>query len=185
MSYPNKLPRSVQEHLGHGPSTKATSDESTLTTSQPAMSPSHLSRAGNNRGRFNEEFDASQRGSSIVDGNMHRSSSVMSQGESIVPSRSGTLKKRASVKRSGSLKRVGSRRSSRAGSVRSLALHPGAAEDEENSAFHTPVPIAGNPTEVLANRFQRRCICPIFIYGCLLTDARMAQDPERSHHILS
>jgi hypothetical protein len=35
--------------------------------------------------------------------------------------------------------------------VRSLALEP--EGDEMRSAFYTPVPTTGNPTEVLANRF--------------------------------
>jgi hypothetical protein len=73
----------------------------------------------------------------------------------VTPSRSGTLKKKASLKRGGSLKR------SNAGSVRSLNLgekekYSGAvATDEQmSSAFFTPVPTSGNPTEILANRFQ-------------------------------
>ena len=116
--------------------------------------------------KFNEEWDASQRGSSIIDGpgpatNMHRSSSVAgsvnnnvtSDGAAAV-SRSNTLKKKASLRRSGSLKRSGSRRSMKAGSVRSLALQATTDHDEMNSAFYCPVPTAGNPTEVLANRFQ-------------------------------
>jgi len=109
-----------------------------------------------NAGRFNEEWDASQRGSSIVDGPLQRSASAMSQGETLIPSRGGTLKKKASMKRSGSLKRSSSRRSSRAGSVRSLALQStsGGDTDEAHSAFYSPVPTTGNPTEVLANRFQ-------------------------------
>jgi hypothetical protein len=111
-------------------------------------------------GRFNEEWDASQRGSSIIDGPaMQRSNSTRSQGggtmtEDTLPSRSGTLKKKASLKRGSSLRRSGSRRSSRAGSVRSLALHPSGDVSEMQSAFFSPVPTTGNPTEILANRFQ-------------------------------
>lgn len=109
----------------------------------------------NNHSKFNEEWDASQRGSSIIDGhNMQRSNSVMSQGDTLIPSRGGTLKKKASLKRQGSLKRTSSRRSSRAGSVRSLVLQPGGDIDEMHSAFFSPVPTSGNPTEILANRFQ-------------------------------
>jgi hypothetical protein len=52
------------------------------------------------------------------------------------------------------LKRSSSRRSSRAGSVRSLALQTSADIDEMHSAFYSPVPTSGNPTEILANRFQ-------------------------------
>ncbi|KAK5653592.1 hypothetical protein OQA88_8854 [Cercophora sp. LCS_1] len=115
-------------------------------------------------GRFTEEWDASQRGSSIVvDGaspvnNMHRTSSfagsVIGDG-SVSLSRGNTLKKKASLRRSGSLKRSGSRRSMKAGSVRSLALQSSPADqDPSHSAFHCPVPTSGTPTEVLANRFQ-------------------------------
>lgn len=107
-----------------------------------------------NQGRFNEEWDASQRGSSIIDGPMQRSNSVMSQGDTLIPSRGGTLKKKASLRRTGSMKRSSSRRSSRAGSVRSLALQSAGDTDETHSAFYSPVPTTGNPTEILANRFQ-------------------------------
>ena len=111
--------------------------------------------------RFNEELDMSQRGSSILmDGangatDLQRSESQMSH-HSLAPSRSGTLKKKASLSRKGSLKRSGSRRSLRAGSVRSLNL--GEREkyvaDDPNSAFYVPIPTSGSPTEELANRFQ-------------------------------
>jgi hypothetical protein len=102
---------------------------------------------------FNEEWDASQRASSVLDGpKLQRSNSTTSQGETLIPSRGGTLKKKASLKRGNSFKRSGSRRSSRAGSVRSLALEP--EGDEMRSAFYSPVPTSGNPTEILANRFN-------------------------------
>jgi len=52
------------------------------------------------------------------------------------------------------MKRSSSRRSSRAGSVRSLALQSAGDTDETHSAFYSPVPTTGNPTEILANRFQ-------------------------------
>lgn len=113
-------------------------------------------------GRFNEEWDASQRGSSIIDSgnNMQRSDSVMSQGETLIPSRGGTLKKKASVKRGNSVKRSSSRRNSLAGSMRSLALQPreGTEQDEMNSAFYSPVPTSGNPTEQLSTRFQGKSL---------------------------
>jgi hypothetical protein len=117
-------------------------------------SPLSQSVGQQNYGKFNEEWDASQRGSSIIDGPMQRSNSVMSQGDTPIPARGGTLKKKASLRRAGSLKRSSSRRSSRAGSVRSLILQPGAEIDEAHSAFFSPVPTTGNPTEILANRFQ-------------------------------
>lgn len=49
----------------------------------------------------------------------------------------------------------------RAGSVRSLSLgdrekYGTDASDELNSAFISPIPTNGNPTEVLANRFGGR-----------------------------
>jgi hypothetical protein len=66
------------------------------------------------------------------------------------------LKKKLSLSKKGSLRRSGSRRSLRAGSVRSLNL--GEKEkysgDDTNSAFYVPIPTTGNPTEELANRFQ-------------------------------
>jgi hypothetical protein len=118
--------------------------------------------------RFNEEWDASQRGSSVIDdqglGTMQRptsysghASGVIGDGSSL--SRGNTLKKKASIRRSASLKRSGSRRSMKAGSVRSLALQSTTDQDEMHSAFYCPVPTAANPTEVLANRFQGPSLC--------------------------
>lgn len=83
----------------------------------------------------------------------------------IPPSRGGTLKKKAALSRNASLKRSNSRRSSHAGSVRSLAL--GEREkydgtDELNNAFFTPVPTQGNPTEILIDRFQGKEASPYF-----------------------
>ncbi|PYH46812.1 SLM1 family PH domain-containing protein [Aspergillus saccharolyticus JOP 1030-1] len=114
-------------------------------------------------GRFHEEFDAaSQRGSVLVDGpsrpDMQRSASQMSQSRSATPTRSGTLRKKASLSRKSSMRRSGSKRSLRAGSVRSLILGDkekyGVDGEDPNSAFYIPVPTDGSPTEVLANRFQ-------------------------------
>jgi hypothetical protein len=124
-----------------------------------ALSPATLA-VPENRGKFTEEWDASQRGSSIIDGSaMHRSNSVHSAlsyatGDEHVPSRGNTLKKKPSLRRGGSLKRSSSRRSMKAGSVRSLALQSASDPDESHSAFHCPVPTSGTPTEVLATRFQ-------------------------------
>lgn len=118
-------------------------------------------------GRFTEEWDASQRGSSIVDGRrgngkMQRSSSVHSftagddqHIQQALPSRGNTLKKKNSMRRSGgSVRRSSSRRSMKAGSVRSLALQSASDPDEMHSVFYCPVPTTGNPTEVLCSRFQ-------------------------------
>lgn len=115
-------------------------------------------------GRFEEDFDARTRGSSVLDGgdvprrSASRASSTLrdsSLNQGATPSRSGTLKKKGSVKRSGSLKRSGSRKSMHAGSIRGVPI-----DDQENgyereeSVFYTPVPTKGSPTDVLADRFQ-------------------------------
>lgn len=110
-------------------------------------------------------YDASHHNNAAIpDGHLHvtgaelrRSTSQMSQSQTLMPSKGGTLKKKASLRMTGSVKRSGSRRSSRAGSVRSLSLGDKEkyGEGEEfNSAFYTPVPTAGSPTDILANRFQ-------------------------------
>lgn len=162
MSAPNSatVPQAFVEK-GYGASSVPRSQLANLNTaadfgSAPGQSElSPLSQtAQQHYGRFNEEWDASRRGSSILDSSLHRSNSGMSQGDTLAPSRGGTLKKKASLKRGSSLKRSSSRRSSRAGSVRSLALQPSGDVDEMNSAFYSPVPTSGNPTDILANRFQ-------------------------------
>ncbi|KAI1735155.1 hypothetical protein F4680DRAFT_470224 [Xylaria scruposa] len=135
--------------------------------------------------KFNEEWDASVRGGSIIDGpsaaqhpynqqqqqrqrsqspNVQRANSTSSRSEIITSdnasahgislSRGNTLKKKNSLRRSGSLKRSSSRRSMKAGSVRSLALQSSHQSDEIHSAFYCPVPTSGAPTEILAQRFQ-------------------------------
>jgi hypothetical protein len=115
------------------------------------------------RGRFEESFDASTRGASVLDGELpQRSASRASRGSTTLnqgstPSRSGTLKKKGSVKRSGSMKRSGSRRSMHAGSIRGVTIDDQeSGYAREDSVFHTPVPTKGSPTEVLAERFQSR-----------------------------
>lgn len=119
-------------------------------------------------GRFTEEWDASQRGSSIIDGHhgkMQRSASVRSfnpgddQQQIALPSRGNTLKKRSSSRRSLSLGRSASRRSAKAGSVRSLALNSASDPNEAQSVFYCPIPTSGNPTEALAERFQSMQTC--------------------------
>ncbi|KAI9879234.1 MAG: hypothetical protein M1830_009165 [Pleopsidium flavum] len=113
--------------------------------------------------QFNQGFEGSRRNSSIVDGSavgdLHRTNSTMSQSQTLTPSRGGTLKKKASLSKKASLKRSGSRKGSGPGSVRGLALgerekHVSGQSDEMSSAFFIPVPTTGNPTEILANRFQ-------------------------------
>lgn len=97
--------------------------------------------------------------------NLQRSDSQMSQSQTMIASRGGTLKKKASLKRGGSLRRSTSRKSSYAGSVRSLKL--GEKEkyepsEEHNSAFYCPIPTVGNPTDLLADRFQGRSLTIIW-----------------------
>lgn len=116
--------------------------------------------------KFTEEWDATQRGVPEIEhpapSNMQRSNSVSGStaGSGIVDgnnalSRGNTLKKKASMRRrSGSLRRSSSRRSMKAGSVRSLALQVTPDDVEMQSAFFCPVPTSGNPTDVMANRFQ-------------------------------
>ncbi|KAL1900509.1 phosphatidylinositol 4,5-bisphosphate-binding protein [Sporothrix stenoceras] len=109
-----------------------------------------------NGGRFNETWDASQRGSSIMDGDggAYSDGGVSGTSTQQLPTRSNTLKKKSSLRRASSLHRSGSRRSMKAGSVRSLALQSRSDSDESHSAFYCPVPTKGNPTEVLAARFH-------------------------------
>lgn len=96
--------------------------------------------------------------SAVGDNDTHNATSTMSQSQTLTPSRGGTLKKRQSLSRKNSLKRSGSRKDSRPGSVQSLTLADdvGGHGSEMNSAFFTPVPTTGSPTEILANRFQGR-----------------------------
>ncbi|KIW22798.1 uncharacterized protein PV07_11062 [Cladophialophora immunda] len=86
-----------------------------------------------------------------------RTNSHMSGSQTLLPSRGGTLKKKASLHKSASLKRTASKRSSYAGSVRSMPLaekEKYGETEESNSVFYCPVPTTGNPTELLAARFQ-------------------------------
>lgn len=163
-----------QQHSSHLP--PVTDDNATrlntLANSNPHGAP--LSPVGTRGAKFTEEWDASQRGSSILDGHqgsaMQRSNSYAgSIGTSdaghhnISLSRGNTLKKKPSIRRSGSLKRSGSRRSMKAGSVKSLALQSSNDPDEMHSAFFCPIPTTGNPTEALANRFQGWCLSDVSV----------------------
>ena len=87
---------------------------------------------------------------------MHSADSTMSQSHALTPLRGGTLKKRQSLKRADSMRRSGSRKGSRPGSIRSLTFADDVAGhgSEMNDAFFSPVPTSGSPTEILANRFQ-------------------------------
>ncbi|KAK0650792.1 Phosphatidylinositol 4 [Lasiodiplodia hormozganensis] len=152
MAY-NAVPAPQADHVvrGYGPSAAA---DFANTPAHPADAPPLVHQ---HVGRFNEDFDASVRGSSILDGDtIQRSSSRASQhslGGGV--SRSGTLKKKNSVSRKGSLKRSGSRRSIRAGSIKGMPMGDETTDpDSFNNVFNTPVPTSGTPTDILVNRFQ-------------------------------
>jgi hypothetical protein len=107
------------------------------------------------RSQFSEDF-SSTRGSTTYEGES-TTSPIGPSSASSTPGRSNTLRKKRSLSRKGSMKRSDSRRSSYAGSIRSLvaAEKPNADEDDRmNSALYTPIPTQGNPTAVLADRFQ-------------------------------
>lgn len=147
------IPAPTDSHaaLGYGSSH---TDFAAASQGNPTMS-SPLAQSAGHGGAFHEDFDASQRGSSIIDGpqrSSSRASTAIGGGSGV--SRNNTLKKKSSFRRSGSVsvKRSGSRKSLRAGSIK------GTGVDADSEHFHsysfTPVPTTGTPTEVLANRFQ-------------------------------
>lgn len=154
-----------------GPSGLGPSQGAPVDTSPLSQSVVHHDGLGAN------DRDSVLRESEVGDpAELRRSDSQMSQSQAPPPSRGGTLKKKASLKRgTGSLKRTPSRRSSRAGSVRSLDLGEkeknSTAKEEMNSAFWSPVPTAGNPTEILATRFHCE-FCPSVILAVVLHKMR-------------
>lgn len=88
-----------------------------------------------------------------------RSNSQLSQSQTYLGSRGGTLKKKSSLRRSNS------KRSSYAGSVKSLRLgekEKYAETDENMSIFFCPVPTNAVPTQLLADRFQGVSSVPPF-----------------------
>lgn len=128
-----------------------------------AVSPLSQSAQQTQPANFNEDFEPTHQGSAAYggdsEGDMRRANSALSQSHTVTPSRGGTLKKKRSLSRKGSMKRSGSRKNSLPGSVKTLGLdgqdeYAGGHGSEMNSAFYTPVPTGGNPTEILANRFQ-------------------------------
>ncbi|EMC99627.1 hypothetical protein BAUCODRAFT_136210, partial [Baudoinia panamericana UAMH 10762] len=144
---------STPQHAG------ANTGVSDFAQANPTIS-SPLAQSAGQQSAFHEDLDSSQRGDSSIqgtdDGNagVGRSASTATTAVSPqAPARSNTLKKKASIRRTGSLKRSGSRRSLAAGSVKSVGgVETGS--DDFNSVLYTPIPTQGTPTEVLANRFQ-------------------------------
>lgn len=126
-------------------------------------SPLSQSAAANQPSAFHEDFDASQRGGSSVagdgdgdQGRLRSASSATTAVSAAAPSRSNTLKKKGSVRRSASTKslaRSSSKRSLKAGAIKGVTGRTADGEDY-NSAFYTPIPTQNSPTEILANRFQ-------------------------------
>lgn len=114
--------------------------------------------------RFREELDlASVRGSAVIDNSyvpgLQRSDSQMSHAMSAPPSRAASVSRKGSLRKKASLRRSGSRRSLRAGSVRSMSLgererYGADGAEDFNSAFYVPIPTTGSPTDVLTERFQ-------------------------------
>lgn len=115
-------------------------------------SPLSQSAAQQNSVLGSEDFDNTHRDAFFLDNSSPMAPRSVSRASTSAPSRSNTLKKKSSVKRMSSMKRSGSKKSLRAGSISGL----GGDNDEEDfhSAFYTPIPTQGTPTEVLANRFQ-------------------------------
>jgi gas vesicle protein len=161
-------PNDVHYDRGYGNGNSGVADFATGNPSASMTSPLGQSMGQQGfGGQFHEDFDAATRPNSAISAaqgaGVNRSASsastavahgqTNSQG---IPSRNNTLKKKASMRRTtgatGSLKRSGSRKSLAAGSIKSVA---GGNETEDyNSAFYTPVPTHGSPTDILANRFQ-------------------------------
>lgn len=157
---------------GHGTATEHSTVHSTVGAPRPT---SALSQ--------NHEFESNHvDGTDIRPGTLQRSASQMSQGAT---SRSGTLKKKASLK-GGSLNRSRSRKSSYAGSVRSMKLGEkekyDTSNEETTSAFYCPVPTSGNPTELLATRFQG--MSDFSRRYSILTRISLEKSPQRSHKLL-
>jgi hypothetical protein len=158
-------PNDVHYDRGYGNGTSGVSDFATGNPSASMTSPLGQSMGQQGLGsQFHEDFDAAGRPNSAVSGTqgagINRSASsastAVAHGQTGIPSRNNTLKKKASMRRTtgttGSLKRSGSRKSLAAGSIKSVG---GGNETEDfNSAFYTPVPTHGSPTDILANRFQ-------------------------------
>ncbi|KAM0709949.1 hypothetical protein Q7P35_002311 [Cladosporium inversicolor] len=157
-------PNDAHYDRGYGNGTSGVSDFATGNPSASVTSPLSQSLGQHGfGGQFHEDFDAAARPNSAISGthgaDINRSASsastAVAHGQG-VPSRNNTLKKKSSMRRStgatGSLKRSGSRKSLAAGSIKSVG---GGNETEDfNSAFYTPVPTHGSPTDILANRFQ-------------------------------
>jgi len=157
-------PNDTHFDRGYGNGNSGVSDFATGNPSATMTSPLGQSMGQQSfAGQFHEDFDASRPNSAVdpqhaagINRSASSASTAVAHGQQGLPSRNNTLKKKSSMRRTtgatGSIKRSSSRRSVAAGSIRSVA---GGNETEDfHSAFHTPVPTQGSPTDVLANRFQ-------------------------------
>lgn len=166
-----------------------------------AVSPLSQSALQTQPTKLNDDFEPTQQGLSAfsddTDANLRRANSTNSQSHTLIPSRGGTLKKKRSLSRKGSLKRSGSRKNSLPGGAENLGLDGqqelnGEHAREMNSVFITPVPTSGNPTEILANRFQGKSSIDLFdsilqeVKRQLITsNSSVAKGAQRLDHVLS
>lgn len=150
------VPNPNDSHAGRGQAQSGVADfahGNPAESSPLSQSLGQQSRAG----QLHDDMDASRRGSSALDdsADLNRSASTAStavNNNNTTPSRSNTLRKKPSIRRTGSLRRSSSRKSLKAGSIKGVG--GGAGDDQEfNSVFNTPIPTQGSPVEVLADRF--------------------------------
>ena len=155
-------PNDAHMQRGYGTSSSADFAQGNPDTTSPLSQSMTNNTANQGPGVFTEEFNASRRGSSLAGASggapgdnaagLDRANSTATTAVQATPTRNNTLKKKSSIKRASSLKRSGSKRSLKAGSLAGLG---GVDSDQKyNSAFSTPIPTQGAPTEILANRFQ-------------------------------
>lgn len=159
------------DHLkrGYGADSQVTSTGMTLggreelhlsaVPGQPVQS-SPLSRSvEHDDSRRRGDMDVGNNASSVRNGSALLQGQSMGDAYTMTPSRGGTLKKRNSLSKKSSVKRSDSRRSTATDIMKGRIIDHEEKlvvgdEDNTNSAYYTPVPTSGTPTEVLANRFQ-------------------------------
>ena len=152
----SSVPPPSDAQLNQGYGSKENVGGAVFAQGQPDTT-SPLSQSMNqSTGVFHEDLGASQQDPSVTEdgpppiNRSHSSASTAVSGSG--PARSNTLKKRNSIKRTGSLKRSSSKRGLNAGNI---AGYGGMDSNKEyNNALYTPIPTSGQPTEILANRFQ-------------------------------
>ncbi|PNS21364.1 Phosphatidylinositol 4,5-bisphosphate-binding protein SLM2 [Sphaceloma murrayae] len=145
-TYPS--PDQTQIGRGYGPDSHVQMTPTTSTAVQDYGTDTRPTTA--------QSYETDKRNSYIMDDSqaLSRSASRASTAAGDGVSRSNTLKKRSSLSRRSSLKRSSSRKSLRAGSIKGVVAGEDEQDKDYNSAFHTPIPTHGSPTDVLANRFQ-------------------------------